>query len=57
MTAVFPRLPPAKHRREVRVKILKGLVHPLKICRINFPASFAQALPNYLVILSSQQSL
>ena len=35
MTTVLPRLPAAKDRRKVGVKILKGLVHPLKVCRIH----------------------
>ena len=30
MTAVVPRLPPAKQRTEVSVKILKGSVHLLE---------------------------
>ena len=57
MAAVVPRLPPAKQWCEVSVKILKVPVHLLEIRRIHFPASLAQALSNYHVILSCQQSL
>ncbi len=62
MAAVVPRFPAAKQRSEVSVKILKGPVHwrgtaMLESRRIHFPASLAQAFPNYPVILSSQPSL
>ena len=36
------------------MKILKGPVHLLESRRIHFPASLAQAFPNYPVILSYQ---
>ena len=57
MTAVLPRLPPAKQRREVGVKLLKVLVYLLKCRPIHFPASPAQAFPNLPVILSCQLTL
>ena len=57
MTAVVPRLPPAKQRSEVSVKILKGPVHLLESRRIHFPASLTQAFLNYPDILSCQPSL
>ena len=38
MAAVVPRLPAAKQRREVGVKILKGPVHLLESRHIHFPA-------------------
>ena len=57
MAAVLPRFPAAKQRSEVSVKILKGPVHLLENRSIHFPASPAQAFPNYPVILSSQPSL
>ena len=56
MTTVIPRLPAAKQRSEVSVKILKGPVHLLESRRIHFPASLAQAFLNYPVILSYQPS-
>ena len=37
MTAVVPRLPAAKQRREVIVKIPKGPVHLFESCRIHIP--------------------
>ena len=43
MTAMVPRLPAAKQRSEVSVKIPKGPVHLLESRRIHFPASPAQA--------------
>ena len=57
MAAVVSRFPAAKQRSEVSVKILKGPVHLLENRSIHFPASLAQAFPNYPVILSSQPSL
>ena len=57
MTAVLPRLPAAKQRSEVSVKIPKGPVHLLESRYIHFPVSPAQAFPNYPVILSYQPSL
>ena len=42
---MVPRLLPAKQRRDVSVKNLKGLVHLLESRRIHFPASLAQAFP------------
>ena len=57
MTAVVPRLPAAKPRSEVSVKILKGPVHLLESRRIHFPTSLAQAFLNYPVILSCHPSL
>ncbi len=35
MTAVLPRLLAPKDRRKVGLKVLKGLVNPLKVCRIH----------------------
>ena len=57
MTAVLSRLPPAKQRSEVSVKILKSPVHLLESRSIHFPASPVQTFPNYPVVLSYQQSL
>ncbi len=57
MAAVVPRFPAAKQRREVSVKILESPVNLLESRSIHFPASLAQAFPNYPVILSSQPSL
>ena len=57
MAAVVPRLPAAKQRSEVGVKILKSPVNLLENRSIHFPASPVQAFPNYPVILSSQPSL
>ena len=57
MAAVVPRLPAAKQRSKVSVKILKIPVNLLENRSINFPASPAQAFPNYPVILSCQPSL
>ena len=45
MTAVLPRLPAAKQRRKVSVKLLKVLVYLLESCRIHFPTSPPQAFP------------
>ena len=52
MAAVVSRLPAAKPRSEVSVKILKGPVHLLETRRIHFPASLAQAFLNYPVLPS-----
>ena len=57
MAAVVPRLPAAKQRSEVSVKILKGPVHLLESRRIHFPASPAQVFPSYPIILPLQPSL
>ena len=53
MTAVLPRLPAAKQRREVSVKIPKCPVHLLESCRIHIPTSPAYSLSSYTVILSN----
>ena len=57
MTTVLPRLLAAKDRRKVGVKVLKGLVHPLKVCRIHRSAPPPEAFSNLAIILPYQPSL
>ena len=57
VATVLPRLPASKGWRKVVMKILKGLVHPLKVCRIHRPAPPPEAFANSPIILSYQPSL
>ena len=56
MTAVVPRLPAAKQRSEVSVKIPKGPVHLLESRSIHFPPHLSKPFPNHPVLLSYQPS-
>ena len=57
MTTVIPRLPAAKQRSEVSVKILKDPVHLLKSRRIHHPYPPPEVFTIFLIILSCQPSL